>query len=85
MLVKPEELDTIVWMIKGANPEDAPAELREDSVTTEGEVESEASTSDAATDNPVGGTSGATPLNLHVWCRQTPPRGVLIELVGCVD
>lgn len=30
VLVKPEELDTILWMIKGANPEDAPPELRED-------------------------------------------------------
>lgn len=26
VLVKPEELDTIIWMIKGANPEDAPKE-----------------------------------------------------------
>lgn len=26
VLVKPEELDTILWMIKGANPEDAPKE-----------------------------------------------------------
>lgn len=26
VLVKPEELETIIWMIKGANPEDAPKE-----------------------------------------------------------
>ena len=24
VFVKPEELETIIWMIKGANPEDAP-------------------------------------------------------------
>lgn len=27
VLVKPEELDTMLWMIKGANPEDAPKEV----------------------------------------------------------
>lgn len=29
VLVKPEELDTMLWMIKGANPEDAPKEVIE--------------------------------------------------------
>lgn len=29
VLVKPEELDTMLWMIKGANPEDAPKEVME--------------------------------------------------------
>lgn len=33
VLAKPEELDTILWMIKGANPEDAPKE--EDTTTVE--------------------------------------------------
>ena len=27
--MKPEELDTMLWMIKGANPEDAPKEVME--------------------------------------------------------
>lgn len=27
VLVKPEELETMLWMIKGANPEDAPKEV----------------------------------------------------------
>ena len=30
VLVKPEELDTIIWMIKGADPEDAPKEIVEE-------------------------------------------------------
>lgn len=35
VLVKPEELETMLWMIKGANPEDAPKEVaEEDSETT---------------------------------------------------
>ena len=37
VLVKPEELDTILWMIKGANPEDAPPELREDGAEAQAE------------------------------------------------
>lgn len=32
VLVKPEELETIIWMIKGANPEDAPKEEQETKV-----------------------------------------------------
>ena len=36
MLVKPEELDTIIWMIKGANPEDAPKEIVEEDNSQEG-------------------------------------------------
>lgn len=75
VLVKPEELDTIVWMIKGANPEDAPAELREDSVTTEGEGESEASTSDAATDSPVGGASGGNTAESPRVVQADPTKG----------
>ncbi|WP_018297995.1 FtsK/SpoIIIE family DNA translocase [Corynebacterium lubricantis] len=30
VLVKPEELETIIWMIKGADPADAPKEVREE-------------------------------------------------------
>ena len=29
VLVKPEELDTIIWMIKGADPAEAPKEVQE--------------------------------------------------------
>lgn len=36
VLVKPEELDTIIWMIKGANPEDAPKEIVEEDNSQEG-------------------------------------------------
>ena len=30
VLVKPEELDTILWMIKGADPADAPKEIQDE-------------------------------------------------------
>ena len=29
VLVKPEELDTIIWMIKGADPAEAPKEIQD--------------------------------------------------------
>lgn len=35
VLVKPEELETIIWMIKGADPEDAPKEVQEEAQAAE--------------------------------------------------
>ncbi len=49
VLVKPEELETIIWMIKGANPEDAPKEEAAD-----------AGVSDAATGSGEDATSQQT-------------------------
>ena len=46
VLVKPEELDTMLWMIKGANPEDAPKEV----------MEADADGADAAEGGSDGGT-----------------------------
>lgn len=33
--MKPEELETIIWMIKGADPEDAPKEVQEEAQAAE--------------------------------------------------
>lgn len=66
VLVKPEELDTILWMIKGADPADAPKEVLDDaSDATDGAADDGDATpsSDAegdtktvkATYNPSGG------------------------------
>lgn len=62
VLVKPEELDTIVWMIKGADPAEAPKKvleeeqdgLAEDSLSDDYEDDSD-STVVKATYNPTGG------------------------------
>ena len=45
VLVKPEELDTIIWMIKGADPAEAPKEIQEE--MQQQEQEEAAATSDA--------------------------------------
>ena len=46
VLVKPEELDTIIWMIKGADPAEAPKEIQEE--MQQQEQDDAAATSDAA-------------------------------------
>ncbi|MER0094058.1 DNA translocase FtsK 4TM domain-containing protein [Corynebacterium sp. KPL2699] len=45
VLVKPEELDTIIWMIKGADPAEAPKEIQEE--MQQQEQDDAAATSDA--------------------------------------
>ena len=45
VLVKPEELDTIIWMIKGADPAEAPKEIQDE--MQQQEQEEAAATSDA--------------------------------------
>ena len=40
VLVKPEELDTVIWLVKGADPATAPKEVAEED-TVDGEVVSE--------------------------------------------
>ena len=45
VLVKPEELDTIIWMIKGADPAEAPKEIQEE--MQQQEEDEAAATSDA--------------------------------------
>lgn len=55
VLVKPEELDTIIWMIKGANPEDAPKEiLEQEGADDQSESEDEHATR-VIPANPTGG------------------------------
>ena len=54
VLVKPEELETILWMLKGADPADAPkdvdAQLGDDATADEDDVKTV-----EATYNPTGG------------------------------
>ena len=50
VLVKPEELDTMLWMIKGADPADAPKELQAEEDAAYGA----AGSSDATAVTPVG-------------------------------
>ena len=51
VLVKPEELETIIWMIKGADPAEAPKDVMlDDDTTTDGP--------DSGSDT--GGTDGDT-------------------------
>ncbi|AKK11311.1 DNA segregation ATPase, FtsK/SpoIIIE family [Corynebacterium uterequi] len=52
VLVKPEELDTIIWMIKGGDPADAP---KEDPAGPAAGTEEATTTSVTATYNPTGG------------------------------
>ncbi len=60
VLVKPEELETIQWMIKGADPAEAPKEVLEEQAATE-EASSDSDAADGgtqtvkATYNPTGG------------------------------
>ena len=62
VLVKPEELDTIIWMIKGADPSEAPKEIQEE--MQQQEQEEAAATSDGApstdTDSSPQGDVGDT-------------------------
>ncbi|MDN5883588.1 MAG: DNA translocase FtsK 4TM domain-containing protein [Corynebacterium casei] len=51
VLVKPEELETIVWMIKGADPADAPKEVQD-------EMAAEAEANSAAEEDPASGDEG---------------------------
>ena len=60
VLVKPEELETIQWMIKGADPAEAPKEvLEEQAAAEEASSDSDAADGDTqtvkATYNPTGG------------------------------
>jgi S-DNA-T family DNA segregation ATPase FtsK/SpoIIIE len=55
VLVKPEELDTVIWMIKGADPADAPKELFDGQDAADGTaaVETDSgSAPDAGSDDP---------------------------------
>ena len=53
VLVKPEELETIVWMIKGADPADAPKEVQD-------EMAAEAEANSAADEDAASGDDGDT-------------------------
>lgn len=53
VLVKPEELETIVWMIKGADPADAPKEVQD-------EMAAEAEANSAADGDAASGDDGDT-------------------------
>ena len=53
VLVKPEELETIVWMIKGADPADAPKEVQD-------EMAAEAEANSAADEDYASGDDGDT-------------------------
>ncbi len=65
VLVKPEELDTIIWMIKGADPAEAPKEvleeqaLNDDAPAESGDSDTDGGDADTrvvqATYNPSGG------------------------------
>ncbi len=55
VLVKPEELETIVWMIKGADPAEAPKEVQEEMA-----AEAEASSDDEPDTNTVQATYNPT-------------------------
>lgn len=55
VLVKPEELETIVWMIKGADPAEAPKEVQEEMA-----AEAEASSADEPDTNTVQATYNPT-------------------------
>ena len=61
VLVKPEELDTIIWMIKGADPAEAPKEIQEE--MQQQEEDEAAATSDASSagsDSSPQGDAGDT-------------------------
>lgn len=62
VLVKPEELDTIIWMIKGADPAEAPKEIQEE--MQQQEQDDAAATSDAdsstSSDSSSQGDAGDT-------------------------
>lgn len=49
VLVKPEELETILWMIRGADPADAPKELLDDAGSGDEGAEDAAASGDPAT------------------------------------
>ena len=68
VLVKPEELDTMLWMIKGANPEDAPKEV----------MEADADGADAADGGSDGGSdSGESGTGGTRVVAANPPSGAV--------
>lgn len=79
VLVKPEELETIVWMIKGADPADAPKEVQD-------EMAAEAEANSAAEEDPASGDEGmpapcrrlTTPLQARSSPRPHPNVETLI-------
>ena len=54
VLVKPDELETIIWMIKGANPEDAPKDVDLDGDEPGSEGDEDGVISDANSDQASG-------------------------------
>lgn len=52
VLVKPEELDTILWMIKGADPADAPKEIQDEMNQEEADGDAGDSAESATSDAP---------------------------------
>lgn len=52
VLVKPEELDTILWMIKGADPADAPKEIQDEMNQEEADDDAGDSAESATSDAP---------------------------------
>ncbi|WP_282938412.1 FtsK/SpoIIIE family DNA translocase [Corynebacterium auriscanis] len=71
VLVKPEELETILWMIKGANPADAPDELREEP----SDAESIPSTGDNAASGPGAGPSADSTAEIPRVVQADPTKG----------
>lgn len=57
VLVKPEELETIIWMIKGADPAEAPkdVDVEDDAASTSEGPDAEDTRTVQATYNPTGG------------------------------
>ena len=60
VLVKPEELETIVWMIKGADPADAPKEVQDEMAAEQASEEASPSDANAPVDSDNSSTVQAT-------------------------
>ncbi|MEX3516107.1 DNA translocase FtsK 4TM domain-containing protein [Corynebacterium camporealensis] len=54
VLVKPEELDTIIWMIKGADPKDAPKEIQEEMAQEQAGSEGDSASAESFNDDSNG-------------------------------
>ena len=68
----------MLWMIKGANPEDAPAELREDQPDVAGESTAGGATpssTDASKSQPAGGPSADNTAEIPRVVQADPTKG----------
>ncbi|MGP5591561.1 DNA translocase FtsK [Corynebacterium flavescens] len=76
VLVKPEELDTIIWMIKGADPADAPKEMQEELALEDSQTDADLGTQGSGSEGEETTViNGGSPETRNVAATYNPSAG----------